>query len=110
MEPEILFEGLDPTTARAYSDRTGTESPLVQWELLLPRSLGPIRCPVLVIGTPQDRLVRMDDIQRTANLHGVEPVWFPGMGHDVMLDAGWERVLETVLRFADELPAWGTAR
>ena len=51
--------------------------------------------------------MRMDDVQRTADLHGVEPVWFPGMGHDVMLDSGWERVLETVLRFVDELPAWG---
>ena len=51
-----------------------------------------------MIGTPQDRLVRVDDVQRTAELHGVEPVWFPGMGHDVMLDVGWDRVLDTVLR------------
>ncbi|MBI1377395.1 MAG: alpha/beta fold hydrolase [Frankiales bacterium] len=109
MEPDILFEGLDPATARAYSDRTGTESPLVQWELLLRRRVGPVRCPVLVIGTPGDRLVRPADVERTAESYGVEPVWFPGMGHDVMLDAGWDRVLDTVLAFAADLPAWGTA-
>jgi pimeloyl-ACP methyl ester carboxylesterase len=109
MEPDILFEGLDAATARAYSDRTGMESPLVQWELLLRRTVGPVRCPVLVIGTPSDRLVRPADVQRTADSYGVEPVWFPGMGHDVMLDAGWERVLDTVLEFADDLPPWGTA-
>jgi len=109
MEPDILFEGLDPQTARTYSDRTGPESPLVQWELLLRRRVGPVRCPVLVIGTPGDRLVRPADVQRTADTYGVEPVWFPGMGHDVMLDAGWDKVLETVLAFASDLPAWGSA-
>jgi hypothetical protein len=31
------------------------------------------------------------------------------MGHDLMLDAGWDRVLDTVLEFAAELPAWGRA-
>lgn len=108
MEPHILFEGLDPETARAYSDRTSTESPFVQWELLLPQRVGPVRCPVLVVGTPSDRLVRVEDVQRTAHAYGVEPVWFPGMGHDVMLDAGWERVLDTVLRFAADLPPWGS--
>jgi pimeloyl-ACP methyl ester carboxylesterase len=109
MEPDILFEHLDRPTGRAYSDRTGTESPLVQWELLLRRRIGPVRCPVLVIGTPADRLVRPADVQRTAESYGVEPVWFPGMGHDLMLDTGWDRVLDAVLRFADDLPAWGTA-
>lgn len=109
MDPDVLFEGLDPTTARAYSDRTGRESPFVQWELLLRRTVGPVRCPVLVVGTPADRLVRPADVVRTADSYGVEPVWFPGMGHDLMLDTGWDRVLDTVLRFAAELPAWGTA-
>ncbi len=109
MEPEILFEGLDEATARGYADRTGTESPLVQWELLLPRTIGPVRCPVLVIGTPSDRLVRPADVRRTAESFGVEPMWFPGMGHDVMLDAGWDQVLDAVLRFAADLPAWGAA-
>ncbi|HET7899681.1 MAG TPA: alpha/beta fold hydrolase [Candidatus Nanopelagicales bacterium] len=108
MEPEILFEGLDPQTARRYADRTGPESPLVQWELLLRRTRGPVRCPVLVVGTPQDRLVRAVDVERTAADFGVEPIWFPGMGHDLMLDRGWEDVLATVLDFAGHLPAWGT--
>jgi pimeloyl-ACP methyl ester carboxylesterase len=64
---------------------------------------------VLVIGTPDDRLVRPADVQRTADSYGVEPVWFPGMGHDVMLDRGWDDVLGTVLEFCDALPPWGQA-
>ena len=53
--------------------------------------------------------VRPADVSRTAADYGVEPIWFPGMGHDVMLDRGWEDVLATVLDFAGHLPAWGTA-
>ena len=109
MDPDLLFEGLDPETARRYSERTQTESPLVQYELLLPRRVGPVRCPVLVVGSPGDRLVRAADVRRTAEAYGVEPVWFPGIGHDVMLDAGWDRVLDAVLDFTAALPAWGTA-
>lgn len=104
MSADVLFRGLDDTTARAYSDRTGKESPLVQWELLLPYRIGPVGCPVLVIGTPDDKLVRPADVRRTAKDLGVEPVWFPGIGHDAMLDAGWDRVLQTVLDFAGALP------
>jgi hypothetical protein len=62
-----------------------------------------------VVGTPSDRLVRPADVQRTADLYGVEPQWFPGMGHDVMLDRGWDNVLDAVLAFAADLPAWGHA-
>jgi hypothetical protein len=51
--------------------------------------------------------VRVEDVQRTADELGVAPVWFPGMGHDVMLDSGWENVLDTVLEFAGDLPPWG---
>lgn len=109
MAPEVLFTGLDRATAQAYSERMGVESPLVQWELLLPRRLGPVGCPVQVIGTPDDRLVRPEDVRRTAAAHGVDPVWFPGIGHDVMLDVGWDRVLQSVLDFAGSLPAWGRA-
>jgi pimeloyl-ACP methyl ester carboxylesterase len=107
MDPDVLFAGLDAATARGYADRTGVESPLVQWELLAPRSIGPVRCPVQVIGTPDDRMVQVADVERTAAGYGVSVRWFPGMGHDLMLDTGWERVLAAVLEFAGGLPPWG---
>ena len=39
-----------------------------------------------------------------ARRYGAEVLEFPGMGHDVMLDRGWDRVLEAVLAFAADLP------
>jgi pimeloyl-ACP methyl ester carboxylesterase len=105
MRAEQLFTGLDAATAQRYVSRLNRESPWVQYELLRRRRIGPVRCPVLVAGTKADRLVRVADVQRTAAAYGVDPVWLTRadgapMGHDVMLDDGWDRVLETVLDFA----------
>lgn len=102
MTADALFEGLDPDTARRYADRCGRESPLVQYDVALAsRRLGPVRAPVLVIGTPDDRYVPLADVQRTAARFGDIPLLFPGIGHDLMLDAGQERVLAAILDWVD---------
>lgn len=103
--PETLFVGLDRPTAERYVDRTGRESPWVQFEMLRRRRLGPQRAPVLVVGTPDDELIPVRDVERTARSYGVEPVWLPGIGHDLMLDAGQEKALDVVLDWVDALPA-----
>lgn len=100
MTADALFCGLDAATAERYADRCGRESPLAQYDIaLLNRSLGPIRAPILVVGSPDDRYVTAADVRRTARAHGTVPIWFPGIGHDVMLDRGQDRVLETVLEW-----------
>jgi pimeloyl-ACP methyl ester carboxylesterase len=102
LSAEDLFEGLDAATAEAYVDRLGRESSVAQWQLLVRRPLGPVRAPVLVVGTPEDRLIPVAAVEATAERFGTTPVWFPGVGHDVMLDRGQERVLDTVLDWVDE--------
>jgi pimeloyl-ACP methyl ester carboxylesterase len=105
MRAEQLFTGLDSSTAQGYVSRLNRESPWVQYELLRRRRIGPVRCPVLVAGTTADQLVRVADVERTAAAYGVDPVWLTRadgapLGHDVMLDDGWERALSVVLEFA----------
>ena len=75
---------------------------VVDWAV----SLG---CGVVWLPPPEQAVSASVDVARTAADYGTEPIWFPGMGHDVMLDRGWEDVLATVLDFAGHLPAWGTA-
>ncbi len=104
MTADQLFPGLDPGTARRYVSRLGRESPLVQYQLLGRRHIGPVRCPVMVAGTRSDSLVRERDVERTADAYGVEPAWLTRadgspIGHDVMLDLGWEQALAEVLGF-----------
>jgi len=92
-----LFVGLDRATADRYVDRLGREGPLVQYQLLIPRRIGPVRTPVLVAGVRGDRVVPRWAVLQTARAYRVEPIWFDRIGHDLMLDAGWERPLNVLL-------------
>lgn len=58
-----------------------------------------VRAPVLVIGAEMDGIIDAAEIHNTARAYGVEPLIFPGMGHDMMLEAGWQEV-------ADRIDAW----
>ena len=102
LRPRDLFAGLDRTTALRYADRLCRESPLVQYQLLVPRRIGPVRAPVLVMGAKADRIVPRRAVIDTAAAYGVEPIWLDGIGHDLMLDRDWELPLEILLSWIDE--------
>ncbi len=61
-----------------------------------------VKTPLLVIGAENDAVIKHWMIRRTANLYGTQAVIFPNMAHDVMLEAGWEKVAETILKWLDE--------
>lgn len=106
LRPEYLFHALDPQRARAYADRCGPESPLAQYQLLLHRPPAPPLggAPVLVVATTEDRLVPHDDVRRTARRYHARREEYSGMGHDLMLDTGWEAPLGAVLDWLGSLP------
>ena len=75
-------------------------------ELPVPRARGSTNrdIPVLVLGGDRDFVVDREGLEETAR-------WFepratlavvPGVAHDVMLDAGWERVARELDRWLDE--------
>ncbi|MFF5292520.1 alpha/beta hydrolase [Paractinoplanes globisporus] len=53
--------------------------------------------PVLVVGSPDDRVVSRKSLDRTAAEYGGAPLLFPGMGHELMLDAGWAEPIDAIL-------------
>ena len=55
--------------------------------------------PVLVLGAEHDGIFTTSEVERTAQAYGAEAQVFPGMGHDLMLDTGWQKV-------ADRVGAW----
>jgi pimeloyl-ACP methyl ester carboxylesterase len=62
--------------------------------------------PVLVVGSPDDRIVPRTSLDRTAARYGGAPLLFPGMGHDLMLDAGWPEPIDAILDWlTKELPS-----
>jgi alpha-beta hydrolase superfamily lysophospholipase len=62
-----------------------------------------VRAPVLVLGAERDAVISVADVRRTGQAYRTEAEIFPGMGHDLMLDVGWEKV-------ADRVEAWARKR
>ena len=104
LRPEYLFRELPADEAAAYSARCGGESPLVQYQLVMHRPAGrPLgRPPVLVLATPDDRLIPLRGIRSTAARYDANVLEFPGMGHDLMLDARWQAPLDAMLAWLRE--------
>jgi pimeloyl-ACP methyl ester carboxylesterase len=58
-----------------------------------------VAVPMLVLGAGRDAIFSVDEVRRTARAYRVEPEIYPEIGHDMMLDVGWEQV-------ADRVDAW----
>jgi pimeloyl-ACP methyl ester carboxylesterase len=99
LRPEYLFRELPAHEAERHSDRCHGESALVQYQLIMHapsrRPLG--RPPVLVLASPDDALVPVRGMRSTAARYGADVREFPGMGHDLMLDARWREPLDAML-------------
>lgn len=55
-----------------------------------------VRTPVLVLGAELDPIFSVTEIRDTARGYGTHAEIFPGIGHDMMLDRGWESVADRV--------------
>ena len=53
--------------------------------------------PILVVGSPDDRVVPRKALDRTAGQFGTAPLLFPGMAHDLMLDTNWREPIDAML-------------
>jgi pimeloyl-ACP methyl ester carboxylesterase len=85
--------------------RLDGESAVATYQLTLPHRPVPTGVPVYVAGVPDDKLVPTSDVEKTARFYGVQPRWFPGLGHDLMLDAGSDKPLQDLLGWVDEVAA-----
>ena len=87
-----LFERLQDESYRAFLD-------LLVLDLPRPHL---VETPVLVLGAENDTIFTPAEMTATARAYGTKPVMFPGMAHDMMLEAGWEGVAETMLAWLHE--------
>ncbi len=100
---EYLFsDRLDDETAQAYLDRMDPESALAQWEMMIPRSPAQTDRPVLVMGAEHDVFAAPHEVSRRAQAYDTQARIFQGMGHSMMLDAGWRAPLEVMLRWIED--------
>ncbi|GIX10466.1 alpha/beta hydrolase [Elioraea sp.] len=98
----LFSDALPDHLAWGYIARLQSESLRALAEAQWPRPVASARLvgvPALVLGATGDPLVPRDALLRTAWLHGAEHATMDRLGHAMMLDAGWPRVAETILRF-----------
>ena len=66
------------------------------------------KAPVMVMSTPDDNLIPASDTLYTAGRYSAEHLEFPGIGHDLMLDEGWQGPGRAMIEWLDQtLPADG---
>ncbi|MEH0844108.1 alpha/beta fold hydrolase [Micromonospora sp. CPCC 205711] len=105
-----LFSGeLPEADARRHVARLGRASRRAQWQLLAGREAEPAvgRPPVLVLGSPDDRVVPASALSKAARRYDAAPLLFPGMGHDLMLDARWREPIDAILDWLLKEPQRG---
>ncbi|GAA0803284.1 alpha/beta hydrolase [Spirilliplanes yamanashiensis] len=101
---QLFGPDLPEEQAAAYVSRVERMPARAQWQLVLHRAAEPAvgHPPVLVLGSPDDRVVPRSSLDRTASRYGGAPLLFPGMGHDLMLDARWEEPIDALLDWLDK--------
>lgn len=92
LPPDMLFERLGTEEAAEISRSLRGGSPWVQYQLLfhLPSRVKPAY-PLLSVYSTHDRMVPVGGARATARRYGADVRELAGIGHDMMLDGGWER-------------------
>ncbi len=91
----MFSPGMPEDEARRYEPYLQEESRRVLMDIggWIPFPPMPDRSiPVAVLGADQDLLFPEDQIKATARAFRTDPHFFPGMGHAMMLERGWESV------------------
>ncbi|MBV1852526.1 alpha/beta hydrolase [Catellatospora tritici] len=101
---QLFSRELPASAGRAYTARLGRASSRAQWQLLAGRKPEPPvgDPPVLVVGSPDDRIVSASALRRVARHYGGAPLLFPGMGHDLMLDTRWREPIDAILDWLEK--------
>lgn len=92
-EMQTYNRQLQDESFRAFLDMLG---------LNLPRPKR-IKTPLLVLGAENDQLILTKEVLATGRAYGVEAEFFNNMGHDMMLEAGWQAVAERITAWLNEL-------
>jgi pimeloyl-ACP methyl ester carboxylesterase len=87
-----------------YHAKLNDESFRVFVELLGSNPAHPkrIKTPMLILGAEEDNSITPSQVHATARAYGVKAEIFPNMGHDMMLENGWEFVAERISTWLQE--------
>jgi len=104
---DLFFSASTPDKqVNTYQQRIQDESyraflDMLTLNLVKPKRVN--RVPMLILGAEDDTIFSQREIRRTAAVYGADAEIFPDMGHDMMLEPGWQAV-------AERIDGWLTAR
>lgn len=102
---EALFSPDTPEDAvRDYASRLQEESYRAYLDMLafsLPKPQR-VKTPMLVLGAGRDTLIAPAQVEATARAYGTRAEIFPALGHDLMLEPGWQQVADRILAWLAE--------
>jgi len=58
-----------------------------------------ISTPMLVLGAADDGAFTQDEVRGTASAYGTDAHFFSDVGHDMMLEPGWQAVAERIVQW-----------
>ena len=58
-----------------------------------------VTTPMLVLGAEADRALAQDEVRATARAYGTDAQFFGDMGHNMMLEPGWQAVAERIMQW-----------
>ena len=100
---DVLFaQPVDADTLKKYYRLMQAESQRALWDMALfdlPHRWRMQLPPLLVLGAERDALIPASFAESTAAYYGVKAEIFPGIGHGMMLDSGWEKVAARILEW-----------
>lgn len=88
---QYLFQKLQGDSYRAYLDMLLFALPKVR----------KISSPMLVLGAENDEVFRKDEVISTGKALGTKSEFFEGMGHDMMLEDGWQLVAQRITHWVE---------
>jgi pimeloyl-ACP methyl ester carboxylesterase len=86
------YARLDDESFRAYLDLLGLN-------LAHPKR---VKTSLLVLGAEEDTVISKNNVNATAKAYHTKAEFFPNMGHDMMLGAGWKSVAERIVNWLNE--------
>lgn len=62
-----------------------------------------VKTPMQVLGAAQDFFIHSHELEQTARAYGTTAEIFPDMAHDMMVEAGWNRVADRMVEWLTSL-------
>jgi len=87
-----------------FFNRMQNESYLAFLDMMLFNLPNPerVKTDLLILGADDDTIFYPDEIEATAKAYQTQPVMFPGMAHDMMLERDWQSVADRILSWLDD--------